>query len=167
MAQTTDWQLILQTSKQHVGQLSTRALLVGVGIGSLFLLVGVSMALFSGSVMVMLLSPLCLGAGFLLALVGIIRAWQIRGWPLLLVTAEVVERHQATYRGVRHYVRIRVLQAETFHLNGQHAAAELATNELDYMTSPALFARLQEGKTVTLICAPRLHEIVAQVGSVQ
>lgn len=163
MDKSLDWEQILQKSKRHVQQLTTRALLVGMGIGSLILFVGLSMILFTDSLIVMLLSPVCIGAGFLFGIAGIVRAWQIRSWPLLLVSATVLERHKATYRGVRHYVRLHVLEATTFHLNGERMPAAQIEPELDYMTSPQLFNKVQEGEAVTLICAPRLHEIIDQL----
>jgi hypothetical protein len=163
MDKVPDWQLIIQKSKPLVNHLATRALFVGIGIGGLVGLVGLSMMLFTDSLIMLLLSPVCLGLGFFFGLLGVVRSRQILGWPLLLVTATVLERRKVTFRGVRYYVRLHVLQAETFHLNGAHIPAAFEPPELDYTTSRKLFNHLKEGETVTLICAPRLHEIVAQV----
>ena len=163
MEQVVDWQIILQKSKVRVGQLAVRALFVGMGLGGLFFLLGLSMVLFTDSLGVLLLSPVCLGIGFLLSVIGVARAWQIRQWPLLLVKANVLERRKATYRGVRYYVRMQILAAETFKLSGVHTPAKTAASELEYLTSFTLFNGLHEGETVTLICAPKLNEIVAQV----
>ena len=161
-----DQETIKQKQKTAVNHLTIRAFMVGSGIGGLFFFVGIVMLIFSISLSSTLLGLAFLGFGLLFGAMSLLRAWQMRSWPLLLVQATVLKKRQVSFRGTRYYLHLKVLQAESISANGRSPSTQPLEPELDYMTSLTLFNQTQEGETARFICLPKAKQILERIQAI-
>ena len=166
MEQKPDNEIIMQKYKAAVRNMRWRPVAFAYIFGSLFILYPATKISPASSPAILLLGRISIVLGLLLMFLSILRALQIRRWPVLLIHATVLEKHQVSGFGARYYLRLQPHHTQLFEGKGLSPFYQSLEPELDYMVAnvnPSVFVQSKEGETAKFICVPKAKQILERV----
>lgn len=166
MDQYPDQQKIMQKYKMAVRNMRWRPVAFAYIFGSLFILYPATQIGPTSSPFVQMLGIISAIVGLILMLLSILRALQIRSWPVLLIHATVLEKHQVTGFGARYYLRLQPHQTALFEGSSITPTYYALDSQLDYMVAninPAVYFQTKEGENARFICVPKAKQIIERV----
>lgn len=166
MEQRTDQERIMQKYKTAVRNMRWRPVAFAYIFGSLFILYPATQIGPTSSPFIQLVGKISAVVGLLLMILSILRALQIRSWPVLLIQATILEKHQVSGFGARYYLRLQPHDTELFEGKELSPFYRSLEPELDYMVAninPAVFFQAKEGETAKFICVPKAKQILDRV----
>lgn len=161
-----DQEAIMQKYKTAVRNMRWRPVAFAYIFGTLFILYPLTKISPSSSPLVLLLGKISIAVGLLFMVLSILRAVQISRWPVLLIHATVLEKHQVSGFGVRYYLRLQPHQTALFEGKSLTPTYYSLEPELDYMVAninPSVFFQSKEGETAKFICVPKAKQIIERI----
>ncbi|WP_420645468.1 hypothetical protein [Candidatus Leptofilum sp.] len=166
MEQYPDQEMIMQKYKMAVRNMRWRPVAFAYIFGSLFILYPATQFGPTSPPLIQWLGRASIAVGLLLMALSVLRALQIRSWPVLLVHATVLKKHQTSGLSVRYYLRLQPHQTALFEGNGLTPSYYSLEPELDYMVAnikPSVYFQTKEGETARFICVPKAKQIIERV----
>jgi hypothetical protein len=166
MEQYPDQEMTMQKYKTAVRNMRWRPVAFAYIFGTLFILYPATQIGPTSTSFVQLLGIISVIVGLLLIVLSILRALQIRSWPVLLIQATVLEKHQVSGFGARYYLRLQPHQTALFEGKSFSPTYYSLEPELDYMVAninPSVYFETKEGETARFICVPKAKQIIERI----
>ncbi len=166
MEQPINEEQIMRKYKAAVRNMRWRPMFIAYIFSMLFILYPLLKIAPTSSPTIILLGRISVAFGLLMIFLSIARALQISRWPILLIHATILEKHQVSGFGARYYLRLQPHQAKLFEKKGLSPFYQSLEPELNYMvvnTNPAFFYQSEEGETAQFICVPKSKQILDRV----
>jgi len=135
MEQRIDEERIMQKYKTAVRNMRWRPVAFAYIFGALFILLPLTKITPASSPTIILLGRISAAFGLLMIFLSIARALQIRRWPVLLIHATILEKHQVSGLGARYYLRLQPHHTKLFDGKGLSPFYQSLEPELDYMVA--------------------------------
>lgn len=166
MEQYPDQDAIMQKYKLAIRNMRWRPVAFAYIFGSLFIIYPATQIGPTSPPFVQLLGKISAIVGLLLMVLSILRALQIRSWPVLLIQATVLKKHQVARFSAQYYLRLQPHQTALFKGSSFSPTHYPLDPQLDFMVANinlAVYFQTEEGETAQFICVPKTKQIIERV----